>query len=110
MNLGIDALRAASRRSRYETAAVRADIRPAPEQNGLEQILRSEKQQRVRAVLAKLKPVQAHALFLHASGHSYRELAESLQIPCGSVGTLLIRAEAEFEKRYLEMYGREEGL
>ena len=108
MNLGIDALRSAARRRRYETAAVRADIRPLPEQNGLDQILRTEKQQRVRAVLAMLKPVQAEALLLHVSGHSYRELADSLQIHPSSVGTLLIRAEAEFEKRYLQTYGREE--
>ena len=50
------------------------------------------------------------ALLLRASGHSYKELAETLQLERASVGTLLIRAEAEFEKRYRKLYGREEVL
>jgi len=49
-------------------------------------------------------------LLLRASGHSYKELAACLGIEPGSVGTLLIRAEAAFEQRYLKLYGREEGL
>ena len=66
--------------------------------------------ERVRVVLASLKPVHAQALLLRASGHSYKELAETLQLERASVGTLLIRAEAEFEKRYRKLYGREEVL
>lgn len=108
-NLGIDALRAAARRSRYETAA-RAEIQGQPQESGLQRVLRAEKQRRVRHVLAALKPAHAKALFLRAFGYSYKELAGSLTIDPGSVGTLLIRAEAEFEKRYVELYGREEAL
>jgi RNA polymerase sigma-70 factor, ECF subfamily len=108
MNLGIDALRAASRRDRYETAAARANTKSQTGEDGLHQLLRAEKQQRVRAVLAILKPVHAQALVLRVCGYSYKELADSLAIEPGSVGTLLLRAEAEFEKRYMERYGREE--
>jgi RNA polymerase sigma-70 factor, ECF subfamily len=108
MNLGIDALRAAARRNRYETAAARAEIKTQPEGDGLQQVLRAEKQQRVRLVLAAMKPIHAQTLFLRASGYSYKELADALTIDPASIGTLLIRAEAEFEKRYVELFGREE--
>ena len=110
MNLGIDALRSSARRSRYEQAAARAEIKKQVAENGFDQALRAERQQRVRAVLAELKPAQAQLLLLRSSGHSYKELADCLGVEPGSVGTLLIRAEAAFEKRYLELYGREEGL
>ena len=110
MNLGIDALRAATRRIRYETAASRSEVRPQSDADALDQMLKAEKQQRVRAVLAALKPAHAQALFLRVCGYSYKELADSLAIERGAVGTLLIRAEAEFEKRYLERFGRQENL
>ena len=110
MHLGIDAWRSAARRNRYEQAAARASAEKDSQENGLQRVLRAERQQRVRAVLARLKPVHAQALLLRASGHSYKELAGILQIDRGSVGTLLIRAEAEFEKRYRKLFGREEVL
>ena len=72
--------------------------------------MKLEKQERVRAVLADLKPVQAQLLLLRASGHSYKELAEMLDLEIGTVGTRLVRAEAVFEERYIELYGREEEL
>jgi len=109
MNLGIDALRSSARRTRYEDAATRANVGDQVE-NGFDHTLRAERQQRVRRVLAELKPAQAQLLLLRASGHSYKELAGCLGIEPGSVGTLLIRAEAAFEQRYLKLYGREEGL
>jgi RNA polymerase sigma-70 factor, ECF subfamily len=109
-NAGIDALRAATRRSRLEqVAALDGQPKRGPE-NGLEQMLRTEKQQKVRAVLADLRPAQAQLLLLRASGHSYKELAAALEVEPGSVGTLLIRAEAAFEERYREIYGGEEGV
>ena len=107
-NLGIDALRSSARRTRYEQAAARAEIQGPPAESALDAALREETQQRVRAVLAELKPIQAQLLLLRASGHSYKELADALEIDPGSVGTRLIRAEAAFEQRYLELYGREE--
>jgi DNA-directed RNA polymerase specialized sigma24 family protein len=76
----------------------------------LQQVLRNEQQQRVRRALAALRPVHAQALFLRVCGYSYKELGDSLAIKTGSVGTLLLRAEAEFEKHYLKLYGRKETL
>jgi DNA-directed RNA polymerase specialized sigma24 family protein len=58
--------------------------------------------QRVRAVLRDLPARQAQILSLRASGLSYREIAGALDVKISSVGALLARAEATFEKAYLE--------
>ena len=108
MNLGIDDLRARTRHDRLEREASAAAASNSRNDDGLQLLLRAEKQQRVRAVLAKLKPQWAQLLLLRAAGHSYRELAEELQLSPGSVGTMLMRAEGSFEKCYLELFGEKE--
>lgn len=97
--LGIDSLRAAARRSRYEAAAARELAGPAGP-DPLEEALRAERARAVRGAMARLKPQQAEILTLRASGLSYRELAEALGIHPASVGRLLARAEQAFEKTY----------
>ena len=57
--------------------------------------------------LAILKPREAQLLLLRANGLAYRELAQTLGIQPGSIGTLLARAEAEFERKYRARYGGE---
>lgn len=109
-NLGIDALRAANRRSRLEQAAAREGTNGRVDENAFDAMARAEKQQRVRGVLADLKPAQAQLLLLRASGHSYKEVAAALEIENGSVGTSLVRAEAAFAERYRELYGNEEDV
>lgn len=110
MNLGIDALRAAARRKKYEQAAAADEARGQQSEDAYKQVLRAERRQRVRNVLADLNPSHAQLLVLRAGGHSYKEVADALGISRGSVGTMLIRAEATFEKRYRELFGGEEGL
>jgi RNA polymerase sigma-70 factor, ECF subfamily len=107
-NLGIDALRAATRHERLDATASATPTGLA--ENGLDRLLRAEKQKRVRQVLGALKPAQAQLLILRASGHSYKELAAALDVEPGSIGTLLVRAEAAFEKRFLETFGTEEDV
>jgi RNA polymerase sigma-70 factor (ECF subfamily) len=109
-NLGIDSLRAVARRNRLEQDAARREVSGVSSENGLDAALRTEREQRVRGVLADLKPAQAQILLLRASGHSYKELAAAVEVEPGSVGTLLIRAEAAFAERYRELYGREEDV
>ena len=104
-NLGIDALRAANRRGRLEQAAAKEVGGARVAENAFEQMARAETQQRVRMVLAELKPAQAQLLLLRTAGHSYKELAAALEMDAGSVGTSLIRAEAAFARRYRELYG-----
>jgi len=74
----------------------------------LDELLREEKRQRVRAVLVLIKPAQAQLLVLRASGLSYKELAETLDVKVSGIGTMLNRAEAEFRNRYLALHPNEE--
>lgn len=105
-HLGIDSLRAEARRRRYEEEAGKAFLRSTPDP--LDDVLRAENALQVRRALAALRPAQAQILILRASGFSYQELAEILKVKRGSVGTMLIRAEAEFRKRYLRLHGKKE--
>lgn len=103
--LAIDSLRAQARRGRYEKAAG-PSIVLHPGSDPLEDVLETERCVQVRKALACLRPLQAQLLILRASGFSYQELADTLRVKTGSVGTRLIRAQAAFRKRYLELYGK----
>ena len=107
-NLGIDALRARGRRQKYEDAAARSRVGVAA--SPLEDLMRAEQRNRVRAVLAAIKPAQAQVLILRASGFSYKELADVLETKPGGIGAMLSRAQAEFRRTYLELHGKEEEL
>jgi RNA polymerase sigma-70 factor (ECF subfamily) len=104
-NAGLDALRSNARRKRREESAEPTGAGVA--EDALQGMLRAERCQRVRQILSGLKPRDAQLLLLRANGLAYRELAESLGIQPGSVGTLLARAEAEFERKYRARYGEE---
>lgn len=108
---GIDALRASTHRRRHENAAALQTGRiGASETEALDELLREEQRARVRRVLGSMKPAQAQLLLMRADGLSYKELAETLQLAVGGIGTLLNRAEAEFRKRYLKVTGKMEDL
>jgi RNA polymerase sigma factor (sigma-70 family) len=107
MNLGLDMIRANSRRKRREQAARVIAISNLQRAGALDDILLEEKRKHVRAVLCVLKPAQAQLLLLRHSGMSYKEIAEFLRLKPASIGTLLARAEAEFEKKYRGWYGGE---
>jgi RNA polymerase sigma-70 factor (ECF subfamily) len=100
MNAGLDALRSNARRKRREEAADRPQAAPG----ALDGLLAAERRERVQVVLAKLKPRDAQLLLLRADGMSYRDLAATLGIEPGSVGSILARAEREFERRYRARY------
>jgi RNA polymerase sigma-70 factor (ECF subfamily) len=104
-NAGLDALRAGSRRRRKEEAAGVQRLHEEAEPHALEMMLREERALRVRAVLAAMKARDAQLLLLRTSGLSYREIAQTLEMPASSVGTTLARAEREFERRYRARYG-----
>lgn len=104
-NAGLDALRSNARRRRREDAAGAETLRTAASNDALQDMLRRERRARVQAILGELKPREAQMLLLRAEGLAYRELAETLGIHPGSVGTMLARAEAEFERRFRARYG-----
>jgi RNA polymerase sigma-70 factor (ECF subfamily) len=104
-NLGYNALRAAKRRTQYEEAAgheaVERNVQPDPE-TALEQV---QQRDRVRAVLSQMPARDAQLLVLRHSGLSYKELAAALNVAPTSIGTLLARAEAEFDRQWREGRG-----
>jgi RNA polymerase sigma factor (sigma-70 family) len=104
-NAGLDALRAHARRRRKEEAATRERLRMGEQTGALDLLLREERGSQVRAILAGLKPREAQILLLRSDGMSYREIARALGMAASSVGTILARAEREFERKYRERYG-----
>jgi len=105
INAGLDAVRANSRRRRRERLAGAAGLDGVPPMSALEALLLEERRARVRLVLASLKPRDAELLLLRADGMAYRELASVIGVQPASVGSLLARAEAEFERKYRSHYG-----
>jgi RNA polymerase sigma-70 factor (ECF subfamily) len=104
-NAGLDAVRANARRRRSEEAALEERLRTASEPGALEEMLRQERCERVRGVLSAMKPRDTELLLLRASGMAYREIAQALGVQPSSVGTLLARAEREFEHKFRVRYG-----
>ncbi len=107
MNLALDMIRADTRRKRREKDAGAAAVSSRREANALDEILLGEKQKQVRSVLGALNPVQAQLLLLRNGGMTYKELSSYLRLNLNSIGTLLARAESEFEKKYRARYGGE---
>lgn len=105
MNLGFNSLRAQKRRLRYEQAAGQQALEANASPDPAAEAERSDEREQVRAVLAAMSLRAAQLLILRHSGLSYAELAETLGVAPGSVGTLLARAEQEFEQQYRAMEG-----
>lgn len=101
LRLGYNALRAARRRTHYEETAGRHALEETAPPDPAQAAEQAEERKRVRAVLAQLPPREAQLLILRHSGLSYQEIAAALRLAPGSVGTLLARAEDQFETLYL---------
>jgi RNA polymerase sigma-70 factor (ECF subfamily) len=99
-NLGYNALRARKRRQHYETQAGHILLDERLDQTPDSTVEDEMERQRVCLALAQMKRRSAQVLVLRYSGLSYAEIAAALGLSPGSVGTLLARAEREFEKRY----------
>lgn len=96
-NLGFNTLRARKRRQRYEQQAGEQVVQDTAPPDPAMAVERSEDRERVRQALQAMKPRAARILILRYSGLTYAEIAAALEIAPGSVGTLLARAEQEFE-------------
>ena len=102
MRLGFNALRGAQRRRRYEEEAGLGELDAASvSADPLREVERGDERERVRRALGRLAERDAQLLILRYSGLSYKEIAAALGVSPNSVGTLLTRAEAAFEKQYL---------
>ena len=104
MNLGLDHIKMQSRRLRYERAASVEAIRTAAPASPLDSYIRGERQRQVRTVLALLKPRDAQFLMLRHMDCSYQEIAHTMNIAPESVGALLARALARFEKHFRKVF------
>jgi RNA polymerase sigma-70 factor (ECF subfamily) len=108
VNLGLDALRANSRRSRREQKAQREEVVNVGPGNPLYELLAEEQRERVRNVIFHLKPIQGQVLLLGSSGFTCKEIAALLGVKPDSLYVLISRAKAQFEKEYVNLYGRAE--
>ena len=99
-NLGLNALRSRKRRVQYELKAGMQRIERDAEDDAIDAVNADEERARVRQVLSEMEARQAQLLLLRHSGLSYNELGVALNVSPNSIGTLLVRAEREFEKRY----------
>lgn len=97
VRLGYNALRASRRRTQYEQAAMPEGTNAA---DPVEAAERADECTRVRSTLARMSERDAQLLVLRYSGLSYKEIASVLGVSPNSIGTLLTRAEEEFEKKY----------
>lgn len=98
-NLGLNALRARKRRQAHELDAGKSAIENSVS-DPAQDVAAEEDRALVRAVLAAMDERQTQLLILRHSGMAYKELADTLGVSVNSIGTLLVRAEREFEKRY----------
>ncbi len=98
--LGLNAIRARRRRRTYEEAAGALRLQRAATVDPEDEVERRETQARVRHVLSHMKERKAQLLILRHTDHSYAEIADILSVAPGSVGTMLARAEKDFERRY----------
>ena len=104
-NLGLNALRSRKRRQRYEIEAVNLALQTSEPEDPAIHYERRLEGERVRAALQSIKPRSAQILVLRHSGLAYAEIAAALGIASTSVGTLLVRAEQEFERAFRKLLG-----
>jgi RNA polymerase sigma-70 factor (ECF subfamily) len=99
-NLGLNALRTRRRRQRYEDEAAALRLQRRDPLSPADEVERRETRRHVRHVLSQMRERKAQLLILRYTDHSYAEIADILGVAPGSVGTMLARAEREFERRY----------
>lgn len=99
-NLGLNSLRARKRRQRYEELVGAEALEDSSAEDPAEIVERSQIRDQVRATLGAMRRRSAQVLILRHSGFSYAEIADTINVSPGSVGTLLARAEKEFERLY----------
>lgn len=98
-NRGYNQLRSTQREQSRMLTQLPSPISPEP----FERLVQVEEHQQVHMALAQLPERQASLLSLRASGMAYAEIAATLDIAAGSVGTLLARAERAFLHAYMSL-------
>lgn len=102
--VALNDLRGETRRQRYERLFALLPARRVP-QTPQDVHEMNESRAHVRAVLSALPRRQAALLLLRSDDMSYAEIAAALGLNPASVGTLLSRASAAFQKEFVTRYG-----
>ncbi len=99
-NLGYNRLRSSRRRAGYEDHSQRLELGLAQNNGPEEQVILNQERASVRSTLKAMPRRDVQILILRACQLSYKEIAESLRVSPGSVGTLIARAERKFDSLY----------
>jgi RNA polymerase sigma-70 factor (ECF subfamily) len=99
-NLGLRSIRSFKRREHYEITAGKHALEETPETRPAEVFAQKEEHTLARQALSQMNERQSQLLILRYSGLSYKEIASALNLSPTSIGTLLLRAEREFETCY----------
>ena len=96
-NLGYNHLRSIHRRKGYENHGAKLEWDQSRPEDPEEEMIRKQERDGVRQTLRAMSKRDVQILILRSCGLSYKEVAESLGIYPGSVGTLISRAEKKFD-------------
>lgn len=107
-HLGLNAIRDWTRRQKYELQAGKLDWMEYNHNSPAEIFAQEEERRCVSKILSQMNTRQALLLTLRYSGKTYKEIAETLGVKPTSIGPLLVRAEADFEKRFCATEGEGE--
>jgi len=99
-NLALQSIRSFKRRENYEINAGRDALEETHDRQPPQVFAEKEEQRIVRLALAQMNTRQAELLVMRHSGMAYKEIAQALRLSPTSIGTLLLRAEREFQKHY----------
>jgi RNA polymerase sigma-70 factor (ECF subfamily) len=94
-----NALRSSARRERRQRTVAQQEAHVVPEDSAAA-ALASAQRDAVRRALSALPERQARLLLLRYSGLTYAEVAAAIGVADSSIGTLLSRAEAAFERAF----------
>ncbi len=96
------ATRGFARKRLVVASAAEADISQATRDGAADpahQLIHAEQQQRVRRMLSRLPAKQRKVVTLfHLQGKTYADISDQLQMPIGSIGPTLRRAEAKLRE------------
>jgi RNA polymerase sigma-70 factor (ECF subfamily) len=103
MNVTIESLRRKRQREEIELIDAIASFLPSPRANDR----RTEIQEKVESALAKLSPEHRAVVVLkELEGLQYREIAEVLNIPVGTVMSRLFYAKKQLQSRLRSVYNQ----
>lgn len=97
-NAAFNVVRSRKRRRTWWRRLVNRDGRPALSEDPAGQAMRDETAEEVRRALAEVPERQRNAVLLRASGLSYAEIADAIEVQPSSVGTLIARGERKLRE------------